>query len=224
VPSIALAWSIAATEESGSVPVEAVWVGAVGVILAAVITSGALYIQTRRSLRAEEKRLALQLAHDRATREREEFRRLVDDAAAHLDLLTMSVIEAMTSVELLDDERAGPVTETVSVNSHDTPSNRSADYSEKLERVFSDIREIDGLKARLSVRLGPDHEAVQKFVAARTCYGRIYEQLINGDVPPVEEQKQAFAEIGVYERGFLLACYRLIGSELEDSTVGRRGS
>jgi hypothetical protein len=191
------------TADGESVPISVLWAGAIAVVVAAVITALGVALQTRRTLKSAERQLNRQLAHDRAMRERDELRVLVDEAVARLDLLVLESLEAREIKRRVD-----------------TGNSESADVDptsldEQLKKVFGGIREIDTLAGRLAVRLGQHHAAVEAYQAAWRSLGNIYEGLIRGE----ELTDEVFSEAGEHAGKFMRECHKLVGSELEGSSV-----
>jgi hypothetical protein len=78
---------------SDTVPVEVLWAGAVAVALSALVTLAGVLWQTRKTLK-----------HQRALSERSELRKVVDEAAAHLDSVVFDVMTAIADIrEVAED-------------------------------------------------------------------------------------------------------------------------
>jgi hypothetical protein len=182
-----------------SVPISVLWAGAIAVVLAAIITAVAVSLQTKRTLRSAEKRLAIELAHERAMRERDELRVLVDEAVARLDVLVLEALEARRS--RLQGDSEGEKSNAVD----------SSEPAMQLKTVFVGLREVDTLAGRLAVRLGGQHSAVDAYRAAWRCFREIYEGLHSAEGVP----EGKFSEAGRHAGDFMRQCHNLVGSELD---------
>ena len=86
---------------SETVPVEVLWAGAVAVVLSALVTLAGILWQTRRTLK-----------HQRALSERSELRKVVDEAAAHLDAVVFDVMTAIADIREVSEDASEGFTKT----------------------------------------------------------------------------------------------------------------
>lgn len=195
-----MAEQAAVAEKANSVPVSVLWAGAAAVVLASIITAATVILQTRTTLAAEQRRLETQLKHEREMREREELRKLVDEAAARLDLLTFEV----------DDLRRARLRIEAEMGSSSLKLGQSDEFDECLEKVFDGLREVDTLAARLAVRLSQEHEMVEIYREAWKCYFTFRATMAKGSDPDPDTFKNA----GLYSGQFMRAGHELLGSQL----------
>lgn len=194
--------AVGESSDSNSVSSEALLAGAVAVVAAAVITALAVYFQTKRTLAAEKERLEIQLANDRAIREREELRGVLDEAVARIDLLTMEMQDVKDGRERIESER-------------DTDARlgkgESEEYDELLRTAFKGIGAADTLAGRLALRLGQGHEVVQNYRRAWSLYNAYLGESENQDGTP---DGAAFGAAGRAVGDFMRQSYDLFGTEL----------
>jgi hypothetical protein len=198
VPVLLFLIASASTDEK-SVPISVLWAGSLAVVLAAVITAVTVSLQTKRTLRSAERQLAAQFAHERAMRERDELRVLVDEAVARLDVLVLEALEAGRLRSLIDS------------NGESSEAAGSSGLEAELKKIFVGLREVDTLAGRLAVRLGQSHSVVETYQAAWRCFGEIYDALLGSDGMP----KEKFSEAGEHAGEFMRLCHGLVGSELD---------
>jgi len=193
-----------AAKGGDTVPIEVLWAGAIAVLLSALVTVGGLLWQTRKTLR-----------HERALREREDLRVLIDEAAARIDLLVFEVMEAITDLY----EIARKASRDFEIPVADLPDDENEvigkAYEEKNEQLFAAIRECDGFKSRLGLRLGDDHVVVRHYAAATDCLRGMQERFRANPFEGKKSQGAQFARTGELMGFFRQASYELIGARLD---------
>jgi hypothetical protein len=189
---------------SDTVPVEVLWAGAIAVVLSALVTFAGVLWQTRKTLK-----------HQRALNERSELRKVIDEAAAHLDSVVFDVMTAIANIR--------EVTEAASVGFTKRPSELGDDenkavgetYQRAIESVFAGVRRADGLGSRLMIRLGPNSDAVLQYQEASSCLHAMHRQLVDGTLIAKGAPEKAFSEIGQHRNAFRDCCYDLVGTDLD---------
>jgi hypothetical protein len=215
--------TLLAVEEMSSISTEAVWVGGIAVVLAAVITLVGVYLQTAKTLQAErerlddqlnaeKERLGIQLAHDRATRERAELRAILDSAAASMDELAFAAIQALSAAERLV-RAIGSDASTGDDDSRGTDSANTA-AEEKLDDLFALIRRVDGHSSQMGMRLGVDHPVCVAYKDSRSHFGELHTRLIELDVADGEEATRLMAQAGEKAREFESSASAVIRTEI----------
>jgi hypothetical protein len=205
--------------EATSVSTEALWMGGVAVVLAALITLVGVYLQTSKTLKAErerlddqlqaeQERLRMQLAHDRATRERGELRNVLDAAAARMDQLAFAAIQAMDAAKAFQQE-----TEQTDDTGAPGVNEKLSALRGELEQMFAQIRSVDGHRAQLGMRLGQDHPALISYVKAREHFSKLHFKLYKAG-PDNDEMLEFVKEAGREIGGFERSAFTLIRSEL----------
>jgi hypothetical protein len=206
---------LAATDR---VSADAIWIGGIAVVLAALITFVGVYLQTVKTLsaererlddqlKAERDRLKLQLMHDRATRERAELRNVLDTAGVEMDALAFAAIRAATAAGLDPPDADHPA---------DLPEvDRESLLRQRLDEQFEQHRKVDAHHAQMVLRLGPEHLVVTTYDAARSLFGELQERLMSGAETDFEKSKELIVAAGEKHGEFETHAYLLIGTQLD---------
>jgi hypothetical protein len=187
-----------------TVPVEVLWAGAVAVVLSALVTLVGVLWQTRKTLK-----------HQRALNERSELRNVVDEAAAHLDSVVFEFMTAISDLREAAEEVSDGFAKSPSELKDDENDAVGETYRRAIEDVFAGARKADGLGSRLTIRLGPDSDAVLQYQAATHCLHAMHRQLIDGTLLADGAPEKAFSEIGQHRNAFRDCCYELVGTDLD---------
>jgi hypothetical protein len=189
---------------SDTVPVEVLWAGAIAVVLSALVTLAGVLWQTRKTL-----------THQRALDERSELRKVVDEAAAHLDSVVFEVMTAIADIREIAESASGGFSKKLSELQDDENKAIGDRYQRAIEDVFTGVRKADGLGSRLVIRLGPGSNAVLEYQEATNCLRAMHRQLIDGTLLAAGASETAFREIGQHRNAFRDICFDLLGTDLD---------
>lgn len=191
-------WVIGVAKQD-TVPVDVLWAGAAAVVVAALITVGGVLWQTHRTHK-----------HERAERERDELRGVVDEAAEWLSGLRFELIEAITETEAEIASAGG------SLDQIEDDQEFVDTTHDRFELTFASLRRADGFSERLALRLGEEDEAVVEYRLAVDILRTIEDRLSSLEFVEREVRQGEFAETSQHAENFRAACHKIVGSNLKD--------
>jgi hypothetical protein len=187
-----------------SVPIGVLYAGAGAVVLAALLTLLGVWFQTRRTLK-----------HERALREREELRGLVDEAASHIDAVVFGYMQAFSDVrEVAERDLPNGVDDLPGID--DLPEDhplRTLCF-EKFDELFRGVRQAAAFKTRLHLRLGPKSPVVTNYDATIVMLGILQKRFAEQGHWKLGENREPFSEAGRSNNAFVEASHQLIGTKL----------
>lgn len=189
---------------SGTVTVEVLWAGAIAVVMSALVTLTGVLWQTRKTL-----------THQRALSERSELRKIVDEAAAHIDSVVFDFMTAIADIRDVAEKTSEGFTKRPGELKDDENKAIGETYERAIEGVFAGVRRAHGFKSRLTMRLGPEHDAVIQYGEAANCLGAMHQQLIDGTLLAQDAPGRAFGQVGQHMDAFRGSCYVLVGTDLD---------
>lgn len=152
------------TAASDTVPVEVLWVGAVAVVLAALVTLAGVSWQTRKTLK-----------HQRALSERSELREVVDEAAGHLDSVVFDVMTAIADIRDVAEGASEGFTKRPSELNADENSEVGETYRKAIETVFAGFARPTGLglvcQSALDRTAMPRSDTERRLIVFALCTG-----------------------------------------------------
>jgi hypothetical protein len=142
---------------------KALYISAAALVLSAVIAAAVAIWRTRATLESEARRLDKQLAHDRALREREELRRVIDDAIRTVQNGIYRAVEIKDAIEMERREAGAGA----------TAATARSEYGRARADLAKLLRRLNAFQSRFAVRLGADGALAEKVKECRVRLGVI---------------------------------------------------